>query len=282
MNIKNYNQWLLNEEKQNKEFEEFHNIMKMAEPKAPAAVSTYVDAFKTLQRYTKSEKEEILDILSSNIFIEPLKLIINPESVKKDIDYVSELPNESYTKYNHPNIYDIPTNTAKYFVRWFLHAGMSLEGACALSGNLWRESYFNPYQKEMSGGPGRGLAQWTNTVRWTTYTSTFFPSFRASNKLVSSYDLYDLESQLSFVVYELKNNYRGIWRTLLTPGDLYGKAMKVLKKYEVPATKDDPTEEKLRYDLGQKIMNIVQGDNRLKFIANSVEIQKQTKPQLFT
>lgn len=281
MKVLYFQDWCINES-EDKKFKEFHDIMKLAQPKAPAAVSTYVDAFKTIQRLEKTEQEEITDILKSNIFIEPLNLIINPESAKRDIDYISELPSQSYDKNNVPNLYSIPTNTAKFFVRWFLHAGMSLEGACAMSGNLWKESFFNPYQKELSGGPGRGLAQWTDGHRWSTYVSSFFPSFRSANQLLSSYDLYDLESQLSYVVYELKNSYRGVWNTLKSPGDLYGKTMKVLKKFEVPATKDSPKEQNLRYDLAKQIMDIVQSDKRLKFIDTSVKIQKETNPDLFS
>jgi hypothetical protein len=87
---------------------------------------------------------------------------------------------------------------------------------------------------------------------------------------------------LSYVVYELKNSYRGVWNTLKSPGDLYGKTMKVLKKFEVPATKDSPKEQNLRYDLAKQIMDIVQSDKRLKFIDTSVKIQKETNPDLFS
>ena len=280
MKILSFEQWVMNESA-DKEFDEFHNIMKMAEPKAPPAVSTYTDAFKTLQRYQKSEKEEILDILKSNIFIEPLNLIINPNSARKDINYTSEMPSDTYTKGNRPGLYEIPVNTAKYFVRWFLHAGMSLEGACAVAGNLWKESLFNPKQKQINGGPGRGLAQWTEGDRWTTYTSSFYPSFRTANQMLTSYDVLDVEPQLSFVLYELKNNYKGIWEALKTSGDLYGKTIKVLKKYEAPAAKNSPVEQNERYDLAKRIMDIAQSDQRLKYIANSVEIQKQQNPSHF-
>lgn len=280
MKILSFQQWVINESA-DKEFDEFHKIMKMAEPKAPPAVSTYTDSFKTLQRFEKSEKEEILDILKSNIFIEPLNLIINPNSARKDINYVSEMPNDSYTKENQPGLYDIPVNTAKYFVRWFLHAGLSLEGACAMAGNLWKESYFNPKQRQIEGGPGRGLAQWTEGERWTTYSTIFYPSFRSANQLLTTYDMLDLEPQLSFVIYELKNSYRGIWNELKSPGDLHSKTMRVLKKYEAPATKNDPDEQNKRYKCANIIMNIAQSDNRLKYIANSVDIQKQQNPSHF-
>lgn len=285
MRIQYFEEWSLNETlkpTQDSEFQEFHNIMQQFSPQAQPAVSTYVDAFKTLQRYPKSEKEEIVEILRSNVFIEPLNLIINPDSAKKDINVLSELPTESYTKRNIPGIFEIPENLSKYVVRWFLHAGMSFEGACALAGNLWKESYFNPYQKEISGGPGRGLAQWTDTVRWTDYTGSFFPSFKASNQLTKSYNIFSIEAQLSFCVYELKTGFRGVWNTLLTTGDLIGKTMKVLKKYEIPATKDDPDEQQKRLKCAEIIMSYAQRDPRTRFISNSVLIQKKTKPELFT
>ena len=285
MRIQYFEEWSLNEAlepTQDSEFQEFHNIMQQFSPKAQPAVSTYVDAFKTLQKYPKSEKEEIVEILKTNIFIEPLNLIINPDSSKKDINIASERPTGTYTKGNIPGLYDIPENTAKYVVRWFLHAGMSLDGACALAGNLWKESYFNPYQKEISGGPGRGLAQWTNTVRWTDYTSLFYPDFRVANQFTKNYDMYSLEAQLSFCVYELKTGYRGVWNTLVSSGDLSGKTMKVLKKYEIPATKDDPGEQMKRKKCAEIILGFAQRDPRIKFISNSVLIQKKTKPELFT
>jgi hypothetical protein len=211
-----------------------------------------------------------------------LNLVINPNSAKKNISYESVIPRESYDSNNRPNINDISEDLSIFIVRWFLHAGISLEGACALAGNLWRESYFNPHQKQIGGGPGRGLAQWSVGDRWDTFTNSFYPTFQSSNPKLSSYSKNSLESQLSFIIYELKNNYRGVWNNLLTTGDLWGKTMSVLKKYEVPAKRNDPEEQQIRYEMASDIMNIVQNDDRLKFIADSVKIQKENKPQLFT
>ena len=53
MRIQYFEEWSLNEAlepTQDSEFQEFHNIMQQFSPKAQPAVSTYVDAFKTLQK----------------------------------------------------------------------------------------------------------------------------------------------------------------------------------------------------------------------------------------
>jgi Phage tail lysozyme len=86
-----------------------------------------------------------------------------------------------------------------------LYANISVEGATAIVANVWAESYLNPLQNQFEGGPGRGIVQWTNTERWSTYLNTFLPLFKAQNSTTAKYNWYDLDPQLCFIMDELVN-----------------------------------------------------------------------------
>lgn len=88
----------------------------------------------------------------------------------------------------------------------FLHEGFTPAQAAGIVGNLIQESNVDP-ESIQSGGPGRGIAQWSEGGRW-------IPSLMTGNPKV------DLQAQLNYIDQELQSN----------PG--YGLA--ALKKAQTP------------------------------------------------
>lgn len=88
---------------------------------------------------------------------------------------------------------------------WFFRqAGLSAEAAAGLVGNLIAESGVNP-ESVQAGGPGRGIAQWSQGGRWK-------PSLMTGNPGQ------DLNAQLAYVVQELSTSYAGVGQALSQPG----------------------------------------------------------------
>lgn len=208
-----------------------------------------------------------------------------PASPPKKIP--SPFPKQSYK--SQPDLSDIPEDSAKFAVRWFVSHGLSLEGASALTANLWKESFLNPTQLQISGknkfGPGVGLAQWTDSTltndkeddgrqRWDRYKNEFFPSLKTSHPFWKDYNMFDAEPQLSYIIHELENYYKGVWRELTSPGSIRSKSNAVLKRYEVARTRDDPEEQNFRTNLAEKIYTMVKSDKKL---ADLVSARKENK-----
>lgn len=206
--------------------------------------------------------------------------IFAPKTKKKESAYrPPEFPKEPYSIREAPDLYNIPETLATYAAKWFVSGGMSLEGAAALIGNLWRESYLNPAQLQIINGkpkgPGRGLAQWTDSAltkdksddgrqRWDEYTDKFFPMLKSSNPYWSKYKITDAEPQFAFILHEIKNDLPGVWNTLKSPGSISQKSNVVLKKYEVARDRDKPEEQNLRASLSEKVYDIIKKDKNLK------------------
>jgi hypothetical protein len=182
-----------------------------------------------------------------------------------------------------PDLNDIPKDLAQFCMRWFVASGMSIEGAAATVANLWRESYLNPAQLQIPAtkpvGPGRGLAQWTDSSltkrkeddgreRWDHYRDKFFPSLKQSNKFWSRHVLNDLEPQLAYIVYEMKERFPSVWRNMETPGSVSGKAIIVLQKYEIARDRDKKEEQNLRANLAEKMYVLAKDDEKLKRVMN--------------
>lgn len=203
-----------------------------------------------------------------------------PKSKKKESPGPKKpnFPKAPYKQYDVPNLYNIPETLALYAVKWFVSSGMSLEGAAAVVGNLWRESYLNPTQLQIIDGrpqgPGKGLAQWTDSSltidkrddgkqRWDRYVR-FFGEIKTTHPYWKNSKMMDAEPQLAFIVYELKNDFPGVWRNLTTPGSVSQKSTTVLKKYEVARDRDKKEEQNLRATLSEKVYDIAKKDKKLR------------------
>lgn len=202
---------------------------------------------------------------------------------------IPEFPDKPYSGRDVPDLDNIPPKKAMYALNWFISGGMSLEGASALVGNLWRESYLNPAQLQIINGkpvgPGRGLAQWTDSTltkskedngnqRWDEYSGPFFKMLKSSHRYWSKYDRNDVQPQLAFILYEIENKYPGVWRELTSPGSVAAKSNVVLKKYEVARDRNKPEEQNYRARLSEKVYDIAKGD---KYIMSMVNKTKEKK-----
>ncbi len=134
-------------------------------------------------------------------------------------------------------------------------AGMTVAGALGMIGNLDAESGCYPcrvqgdykvgfqaskdYAERVDSGAispsafasdqkGWGLAQWTLGVR----KSKLYTFCKQAGKSIA-----DLEAQVGFIIYELKNEgeYSALWSFLCSTDDIYAAADKVCRTYERPA-----------------------------------------------
>lgn len=127
-------------------------------------------------------------------------------------------------------------------------AGLSLEGACGLMGNLHAESNMqaNIAQRGMTklsdegytslfdddalqcsyDGVGYGLAQWTYPPRKINLHA--FAKARGVSVGVE-------HMQVQFIIHELKTEYAGLYKYLCATKDLYVATERVCKEYERPA-----------------------------------------------
>ena len=92
----------------------------------------------------------------------------------------------------------LPANARTAF-EFFVHKGLTKRQSAGIIGNLMQESGVNPLSKQLDGGPGRGIAQWSVGGRWDTSfhdNMTWYANRHAENR-------WALSPQLDFVWYEL-------------------------------------------------------------------------------
>ena len=144
--------------------------------------------------------------------------------------------------------------------------GFTTEAACALLAQIQKESLFKPenledsrnntlhmtdwqyvnavdsgsYTNFVNDAAGFGLAQWTEKSR----KQNFINYFRARNKSIA-----DLETQLSFLFWEMKAFFGGIWAKCLTSYNLYDLTKSLLYTWENPQEKEENL--KVRYGYAQ-------------------------------
>jgi len=106
--------------------------------------------------------------------------------------------------------------------------GFNNAAICGILANIEHESNFNTTAVGDSG-TSYGICQWHNS-RWTNLSN-----YCSSNNLDSS----SLEGQLSYLVYELKNNYSSVYNTLKsvpnTAEGAYQAAYVWTTDFEIPA-----------------------------------------------
>ena len=84
---------------------------------------------------------------------------------------------------------------------FFVGKGLKNFQAAGIVGNLMQESGVNPESKQIGGGPGRGIAQWSLGGRW-------------KPELMTGNETADLQAQLQYVWTELNSDYSGPFRDL--------------------------------------------------------------------
>ena len=138
--------------------------------------------------------------------------------------------------------------TANESIDYFVSAGMTLEGACGLWGNIMAESggksniaqrgstslSDDAYTDAADCGSinfardavGYGLCQWTYKTR----KANLLAFAKAQGKSVG-----DHQMQLEFAVKELKTDYPNVWSCLTSTKDISTAARRVCTEYERPA-----------------------------------------------
>lgn len=117
---------------------------------------------------------------------------------------------------------DPAKNPGNYIYSWFIDRGFTPAAAAGIVGNLKQESNFNPLSNQ-SGGPGRGLAQWSEGQRWDSLVS-----WANSQGLNPNH----MDTQLQFIVREMRGyGWLDTYRKITDPAQA---ASFFMNEYERP------------------------------------------------
>ena len=110
------------------------------------------------------------------------------------------------------------------------------------------------YKNFVNDGAGYGLAQWTFPTR----KAALLEYAKSAGKSIG-----DLETQLRFMVKELKENFRPVYMALKTASSVKEASDLVLTKYEAPKDQSDAVKRK-RAEYGQEYFNRFSGSGEKK------------------
>jgi hypothetical protein len=119
------------------------------------------------------------------------------------------------------------SDNAQIAFNFFVSKGFTTQQSAGVIGNLMQESHVDP-KAVQSGGPGRGIAQWSLNDRWATLLNW-----------AGSRDPWALQTQLDFMVYELNGTEKATIpavKATSTPSDA---AYQFQLKYERAGTPND-------------------------------------------
>ena len=108
---------------------------------------------------------------------------------------------------------------------YFKKQGFSDAGTAGIMANLYHESGYKSEQKQLGGGPGRGLAQWEG------------PRFTALQNFARerSKPWTDMQTQLDFLMHEMKTNHGASFiDSFKTSTSAYNSAAKFENEFERP------------------------------------------------
>ena len=171
-------------------------------------------------------------------------------------------------------------DNAEKIWNFFLDERFSIYGIAALMGNLFAESGLDPknlqnscekrlnytdaeytaavdngtYKNFTYDGAGYGLPQFTFPSR----KEAFYKYAKAAGKSIG-----DLETQLLFMVEEMKKDFKSVYSALKTASDVKTASDLVLKKYEAPKDQSDAVKRK-RAEYGQEYFNRFSGAGEKK------------------
>jgi len=91
------------------------------------------------------------------------------------------------------------SNNVETAYNFFVSKGLTPIQSAGIVGNLMEESSVIPTEVEFSGGPGRGIAQWSTGGRWDTAPNDNVTSYASGKGL----DRWALMTQLDFIWFEL-------------------------------------------------------------------------------
>lgn len=171
-------------------------------------------------------------------------------------------------------------DNAEKIWNFFLDEGFSIYGIAALMGNLSAESGLDP--KNLQNSCEKRLnytdAEYTTAVDNGTYKNFAYdgagyglPQFTFPSRKEAFYkyakdvgkSIGDLETQLLFMVKEMKKDFKSVYSALKTASDVKTASDLVLKKYEAPKDQSDAVKRK-RAEYGQEYFNRFSGAGEKK------------------
>ncbi len=117
---------------------------------------------------------------------------------------------------------------------FFVGKGLSPIVSAAFVGNFAQESGWNP-EADQPGGPGRGIAQWSEGDRWDTNPNGNVVSFAKQQGGSPT----DLGVQLDFVWYELNHSFKSVLTQLQNTNDLDTAVKLISSEYEIAGIPQD-------------------------------------------
>jgi hypothetical protein len=139
----------------------------------------------------------------------------------------------------------------EYIMNRLEGGGLTPTAAVGIVANLKAESNLDPAIKQLSGGPGRGLAQWEKGGRYDTDPINLVKF--AKNK---GTNWSDLDTQIDFILHEMDRHpeYKRVKDMLNRAGNVEDATLIFLKKYEKAGTPHTDKRLKFAKDLETQLM----------------------------
>lgn len=163
---------------------------------------------------------------------------------------------------------------------YFKKQGFSDAGTAGIMANLYHESGYKSEQKQLGGGPGRGLAQWEG------------PRFTALQNFARdrSKPWTDLQTQLDFIMHEMKTNHNASFiEHFKSSTRAYDSAAKFENEFERPAvnhnaergaTANDIFSQRDQFNLPSKASNSEKSNSKSNISSYAVGIDRVAEDQL--
>lgn len=163
---------------------------------------------------------------------------------------------------------------------YFKKQGFSDAGTAGIMANLYHESGYKSEQRQLGGGPGRGLAQWEG------------PRFTALQNFARerSKPWTDMQTQLDFLMHEMKTNHGASFiESFKNSTNAYNSAAKFENEFERPAvnhnrergtTAKDIFNQRDQFNLPSKASNSEKSNGKSNINSYAVGIDRVPEDQL--
>lgn len=163
---------------------------------------------------------------------------------------------------------------------YFKKQGFSDAGTAGIMANLYHESGYKAEQRQLGGGPGRGLAQWEG------------PRFTALQNFARerSKPWTDMQTQLDFIMHEMKTNHNASFiEHFKSSTRAYDSASKFENEFERPAvnhnaergaTAKDIFNQRDQFNLPSKASNSEKSNGKSSINSYAVGIDRVPEDQL--
>lgn len=139
----------------------------------------------------------------------------------------------------------------EYIMNRLEGGGLTPTAAVGIVANLKAESNLDPAIKQLSGGPGRGLAQWEKGGRYDTDPINLVKFAKKKGT-----DWADLDTQIDFILHEMERHpeYKKVKGMLNKANNVEDATLIFLKKYEKAGTPHTDKRLKFAKDLETQLM----------------------------